>query len=93
MISQEEVKHIAELARIGLSEEEVEKYAKELSGILDWMKELQSVDTEGVLPTDHIVGMKNISRPDSGQDFENKEGIRKLFPERRDDYDKVKSVL
>lgn len=93
MISSEEVKHIAELARIGTKEDERATYSKEVSAILDWMKELQEVDTEGVETANHITGRKNVSREDKGGVFGDEEKLRNLFPERKDSYDKVKSVL
>ena len=93
MISKDEVKHIATLARIGIDDEELEKYSKDLSSILNWMKQLEEVDVEGVLSTAHITGLENVDREDKISDFENKDGIVKLFPESKDGYDKVKSVL
>jgi aspartyl-tRNA(Asn)/glutamyl-tRNA(Gln) amidotransferase subunit C len=93
MIDEKEVRHIASLARIGLSEKEVKKYSKELSAVLDWVDELKKVDIKGIKPTAHITGMDSISREDDQKQFENKEGIIRLFPEEKNGYDKVKSVL
>ncbi len=93
MLSKEEVKNIAALARIGLSEKEIEKYQKDLSAILDWVEQLKTADVENVEPTAHIAGMKNILREDKKKDFDNVKSIRKSFPEEKDGYDKVKSVL
>ena len=53
MISKKEVSHIAKLARLKLTEEELEKYSRELSVILDYVRELEKVKTEGVSPTSH----------------------------------------
>jgi len=93
VISEEEVRHIASLARIGLSEEEVGKFSKDLSLVLDWIDELKKVDVENVEPTAHITGVENETREDNFSDFNNKNGIIKLFPEEKNGYDKVKSVL
>ncbi|HLN19124.1 MAG TPA: Asp-tRNA(Asn)/Glu-tRNA(Gln) amidotransferase subunit GatC [Patescibacteria group bacterium] len=93
MISKNEVKHIAELARIGLSESEVEKYSKDLSSILDFIEQLKELDVSDVEPISHITGMENITRSDKESQFDNASGIRKLFPEEKNGYDKVKSVL
>lgn len=93
MLSKDEVKHIASLARIGISDEEVEKFSHDLSSILDWIAQLEEVDVSGVLPTAHITGMDNINREDRVEDFLDKEKIIKLFPESKNGYDKVKSVL
>jgi aspartyl-tRNA(Asn)/glutamyl-tRNA(Gln) amidotransferase subunit C len=93
MLSKDEVKHIAELARIGLTEEEVEKYQKDLSAILDWIEQLKEVDVSGVEPTAHIIGMKNIMREDKAIEFNDKENIKKMFPEEKNGYNKVKTVF
>jgi aspartyl-tRNA(Asn)/glutamyl-tRNA(Gln) amidotransferase subunit C len=93
MISKEEVKHIASLARIGLDEKEIEKFSHDLSSILDWIAQLEEVNVEDVLPTAHITGMNNNSREDRAEEFLNKEKIVDLFPESKNGYDKVKSVL
>lgn len=93
MISKEETKHIAGLARIGLTENEMEKMAKELSVILDWVKNLQKADVSDVLPMEHITGLENYQREDRVEIFGKEEKLRKLFPEEKNGYDKVKSVL
>lgn len=93
MITKKEVQHIAGLARIGTSEKDVEKFTADLSVVLDWIEQLKEVDVEGVLPTAHITGMENRLREDVQIDFENKKGILDLFPESKDGYGKVKSVL
>jgi aspartyl-tRNA(Asn)/glutamyl-tRNA(Gln) amidotransferase subunit C len=93
MISKDEVKHIASLARIGLSGKEVEKYSSDLSAVLDWIDQLKKVDIENIEPTAHIAGIQNETREDKISGFGNKEEIVKLFPEEKNGYDKVKSVL
>lgn len=93
MINKREVKHIAALARIGLTDGEVDKFAVDLSAILDWVEELKKADVSKAEPTAHITGLENRTRPDSAHDFGNKEHLRKLFPEEKNGYDKVKSVL
>jgi aspartyl-tRNA(Asn)/glutamyl-tRNA(Gln) amidotransferase subunit C len=93
MISKSEVQHIAALSRIGIDEKEIDKMAKELSGILDWVEKLKEVDISGVEATAHITGVENITREDNVNNFENKKEIVKLFPEEKEGYCKVKSVL
>lgn len=93
MISKQETKHVAELARIGLSEEELDKFSHDLSSILDWIDQLAEVNISGIEPTKHIAGVKNISRGDKAEEFDNKNGIKKLFPEEKNGFNKVKSVL
>lgn len=93
MISKNEVKHIAALARIGLDEQEIDKFSKDLSSILDWIKQLEEVDISKVEAVSHVTGLENIMREDKADDFSNTSGIKELFPEEKDGYDKVKSVL
>jgi aspartyl-tRNA(Asn)/glutamyl-tRNA(Gln) amidotransferase subunit C len=93
MISKKEVKHIADLARVGVNDEEINRFSQDLSSILDWMEQLNEIDVEKVEPTAHITGLENRTREDKESDFENKEGIIKLFPEEKNNYNKVKSVL
>jgi aspartyl-tRNA(Asn)/glutamyl-tRNA(Gln) amidotransferase subunit C len=93
MISKKEVRHIANLARIGLGEKEAEKYSKDLSSILNWINELKEVDVSDVEPTAHITGLENAVRQDEIREFDDKEALKKLFPEEKDGYNKVKSVL
>lgn len=93
MITKKEVQYIAGLARIGLDEKEVERYAQDISSILDWVEQLKVVDVSGVEPTAHITGLENVTREDKAQEFQDKNAIVKLFPEEKDGCDKVKSVL
>jgi len=93
MITKKEVKHIAGLARIGMEEKEITKFTKDLSAVLDWVDELKKVNIKNVKPTAHITGMENIAREDKTGEFTDKKGIIDLFPEKKDNFDKVKSVL
>ncbi|MDD4900843.1 MAG: Asp-tRNA(Asn)/Glu-tRNA(Gln) amidotransferase subunit GatC [Patescibacteria group bacterium] len=63
-LSQEEVKHIAELARLELTDQELEKYGGQLSAVLDYIDQLKEVDVEGVAPTAQVTGLENIWRED-----------------------------
>lgn len=93
MITKDEVRHIADLARIGLDEKEIEKFQKDLSSILDWIKQLEKVDIENIQAVSHVTGLNSMVREDRAEDFGNVSGIKDLFPEEKDGFDKVKSVL
>lgn len=93
MITKKEVQHIAGLARIGMEEQELEKFSTDLSAILNWAEQLREVDVDNVEPTAHITGMENMIKDDIEKDFSNKTGIVNLFPESKDGYNKVKSIL
>ncbi|HXS48084.1 MAG TPA: Asp-tRNA(Asn)/Glu-tRNA(Gln) amidotransferase subunit GatC [Solirubrobacterales bacterium] len=64
MIEREQVLHVAKLARLRLSEPEIEKMAGELSGILEHVDRIAELDLDDVLPTSHVVALENILRPD-----------------------------
>ena len=59
-----EVEHVANLARLVFDEEEKEKLAQQLAGILDYIEQLNELDTESVEPTSHAIPVKNVARPD-----------------------------
>ncbi len=67
MIDREQVLHVARLARLKLSEEEVETMVGELSGILDHVDRIGKLDLEGVAPTSHVVALENVLRADEPQ--------------------------
>lgn len=93
-ISKEEVKHIADLARLELSEEEISKFQKELSSILEYVSQLSEVDTEKVEPTFQTTGLENVFREDKVEDHElsQKEALKNA-PDKKDGYFKVKPVF
>jgi aspartyl-tRNA(Asn)/glutamyl-tRNA(Gln) amidotransferase subunit C len=64
MIEREQVLHVAKLARLRLSEDEVEKMAGELSGILEHVDRIGKLELDGVEPTSHVVELENVLRPD-----------------------------
>ena len=90
-----DVKHIAKLARLGLTEKELSKIKKELSLIFDYFNELNKVDTSDVKPTSHPHFLENVLREDVArkQFPETAERLIKMAPETRGRHIKVKSVL
>ena len=64
MIEREQVLHVARLARLELTDEEVERMSGELSSILDHIEKINELDLEDVAPTSHVVGVENVLRPD-----------------------------
>jgi aspartyl-tRNA(Asn)/glutamyl-tRNA(Gln) amidotransferase subunit C len=94
MISKQEVQHIAKLARLGLTEKEIEKYQKELSSILDYVKKLKEVDISGVEPTSHSILIDNVMRSDKNQKPRvERQRLMELMPATKNGHLKVKSVL
>ena len=64
MIDREQVLHVARLARLELSEDEVARMTGELSAILDHIEKISELDLDGVPPTSHVVDVPNALRPD-----------------------------
>lgn len=60
-----QVRHIAKLARLTIRDDEVSKFTKELSAILDYIEKLKEVNTTGVEPMSQITGLKNVTRLDT----------------------------
>jgi aspartyl-tRNA(Asn)/glutamyl-tRNA(Gln) amidotransferase subunit C len=95
MLSKSEVEKIAQLSRIEITDDEAEKYSKELSDILGFVEKLNEANTEGIEPIAHITGAKNMTREDRVVEYseDTKNGIIKNFPEKKDRFDKVKAVF
>lgn len=93
MLTTEEVKKIAVLARIELSEAEVEKFRKELSTVLDYVEELKQVNVEGLEEVSQVTGLVNVQRMDKPVVANNHEEIFSQAPEMKDGYFKVKAIL
>jgi aspartyl-tRNA(Asn)/glutamyl-tRNA(Gln) amidotransferase subunit C len=100
MISKQEVKHIAKLARLGLNEAEIKKFQKELSSVLDYFNLLKEVDVSNVEPTFHplehfLEGKLGLTREDieKSQRIEVVNKLVEATPERKDRYIKTKAVL
>lgn len=94
-LTKKEIEHIALLARLGLTEEEKEKYTKQLSSILDYVEQLKEVDTEGVEPAAQVTGLENVMRDDAIAAWPKGEmtELVKMAPESEDNLVKTKSVF
>jgi aspartyl-tRNA(Asn)/glutamyl-tRNA(Gln) amidotransferase subunit C len=64
MIDREQVLHVARLARLELTDEEVERMSGELTTILDHVERMKELDLDGVEPTSHVVALENVLRAD-----------------------------
>lgn len=95
-ITRAEIKRIAALARIALTEEEETLYEKELSSVLEFVAELERVDTADVSPMTGGTDMANVTRSDeaSGADMDNDfTDLLGVVPDRKDGWVKVPSVF
>jgi aspartyl-tRNA(Asn)/glutamyl-tRNA(Gln) amidotransferase subunit C len=92
-LSREEVRHIALLARLGLSEDEVEKLREQLSNILENFEILKKVDTTDVPPTSHPIALVNVLRDDEVEPSFPPNEILANAPQEEDGYFRVRAVL
>ncbi len=68
MITEKDVEHIGSLACIDITPEETGLFAKQFNSILDYFRELDEVNTEGVEPTHHVIGLTNVFREDVAEE-------------------------
>ncbi len=84
-IDREQVLHVARLARLSLSDEEVERMSGEISNILDHIEKIGELDLEGVPPTTHVVDVGNALREDEPRPSWDREKMLQGAPSVRDD--------
>ena len=92
-VSDADVKKIAKLARLRLSDAEVALYGGQLTKILDAMKELETLDTKDVPPTTSVLGATVVTREDVSRTFEGRERLLENAPDRDGPYFKVRKVI
>lgn len=85
MISEAEVRHVAELARLGLSEKEVERMSGELGAILNSVEKIDELDLSGVQPTTNPLSAVNVLRPDAPHEELSREEALSQAPDPADD--------
>ena len=89
----DEVRHIAALCRIGMTEEELELMAGQLSQVLEMFQTLQGLDTGGVEPTAHSISLETVLREDQAAPSDPVERVLSNAPVRENDLIRVKAVL
>jgi aspartyl-tRNA(Asn)/glutamyl-tRNA(Gln) amidotransferase subunit C len=92
-ISREEVLHIARLARLGVTEEDVERLAHELSNIVENFAVLEQVDTTNVPPTAQPIPLENVMKPDEVCPSLPREAVLANAPKKEREFIKIKIVL
>jgi aspartyl-tRNA(Asn)/glutamyl-tRNA(Gln) amidotransferase subunit C len=94
-LNKKEIQHIADLARLELSDEELVTYGGQLSEVLNYIEQLREVDTAGVEPMAHVTGAENVLREDevSEWDLSEKEEALNQAPEVEEREVKVRRVL
>ena len=81
MIDREQVLHVARLARLELADDEVERMARELSGVLDHVDKISELDLDGAEPTTHVVALENVLREDEPQPSLPRERVLESAPD------------
>jgi aspartyl-tRNA(Asn)/glutamyl-tRNA(Gln) amidotransferase subunit C len=92
-ITRDEVWHVARLSRLALSPAEADTLGEQLANILGYIKQLDRLDTSGVVPTSHAVEMGTPFRDDSVHPFGDKEAILANAPDRDGDFFRVPRII
>ena len=92
-INKEEVKKVAHLARLELNEHEINNHAEQLEKILEYIKQLEKIDTDGVASTTRAIEVINVLRKDEKKNSDCTEELLELGPSREDKYFKVPKII
>ena len=92
-ISKDDVKYIANLARLGLSEAEVEHFQTQLEVILEYIDQLKKLDVSKTQPMAHVLEIKNIYRPDIIKPSLDPQKVLKISPAKEGNFFKVPKVI
>ncbi|MFH1255174.1 MAG: Asp-tRNA(Asn)/Glu-tRNA(Gln) amidotransferase subunit GatC [bacterium] len=94
-LSKDEIKHIAKLARLELTDAELEKYGGQLSAVLNYIDQLKEVDVKGIEPMAQASCLENVLREDEIKNWDEQEIEEALAgaPEREGGFIKVKRVI
>jgi aspartyl-tRNA(Asn)/glutamyl-tRNA(Gln) amidotransferase subunit C len=92
-ISSDDVRKVAQLARLALPEDKITTYTGQLERILDYVAHLEAVDTEGVPPTTRAVEVVNVTREDRVEPTPVRDNLLDLAPQREGDFFRVPRIL
>ena len=92
MITIKEVEHVAKLARLELTDSEIEKYSEQLGNILTYVEQMNEVNTEGIEPMPHAIPLTNVMREDVVKYEQNKEELMKNAPYEEDGFFRVPKI-
>ena len=93
MLSKDDIKYCAKLARIDLTPEEEERFFNQLSSVLDYCEKLDELDLEGIEPIYQVTGQQNIFREDEVTNTSRQTDMLRNAPEKEKGFIKVKSVF
>ena len=92
-ISSDEVKKVAQLARLELNENEIDQHAEHLEKILDYIQQLEKINTEKIACTTRALEAVNVFRKDEQKDYENSDELLDLAPSRENKFFKVPKII
>jgi len=92
-LTHEQVEHIADLAKLGLTEEEIERFREQLSAILDYAAMLNRLDTAAIPPTASVLDLRNVMRMDEARPALSQADALANAPSAEGGYFQVKAVL
>ena len=92
-ISEEQVKHVAKLAKLSFPQEELEEFTNQLGKIIDMVEMLEEVDTEGVPFTSNVIETVNVMREDVADPGMSRDELLKNAPESEDGFIKVPAII
>jgi len=92
-ISLDDVDYVAKLAKLSLAVDEKEDYARKLNSILQYMEQLQDIDTKDILPTTHVLPLENVFREDELREGLSLEKALSNAPDTQDGYFKVPKII
>lgn len=93
MIDREQIRKVAHLARLELSEAEEEQFTTQVGSILEYFEQLSELDTENIKPTTRAIEVSNVTRPDELQPFTDLQSIMAAAPDVEGDFFKVPKIL
>jgi len=93
-LTRDDILKLARLARLTITDEEVEKYRAELSEILKYVEQLQTADITGLQPTSQVTGLTNVMREDEPADYGvTSDDLLRIVPNKQDRHIKVKRMI
>ncbi|MBQ9244924.1 Asp-tRNA(Asn)/Glu-tRNA(Gln) amidotransferase subunit GatC [bacterium] len=92
MISTDDVKHVAKLARLELTDDEINKYSKQLGDILKYVEQMNEIDTTGIEPMPHAIPVYNVMREDIVKYEQTKQELMANAPYEEDGFFRVPKI-
>jgi len=92
-LTRDQVLHVAELAKLKLTDAEVDLFQEQLSAILEYVDRLEELDTESISPTAGVLPLRNVMRPDRVRPSYPRQAMLENAPDTEDGFVRVKAVL